>query len=253
MAAPYSAEYIQRSFTAIQKYNNTWPQSVNHTQWNGTGMMGDPIFDRFYSSQVQYTTNLTYQQSRTQAAGAALLDQIGKPVVVLGHSAGGPMPIVIADARPDLVAGLILLEPSGPPFTNQAPQAAGPARAWGVAEVPLTYDPVVTDPAVDLVRKNVTAPSADLTDCILQADSPAPRKLKNLVDKPMLMVTSEASYHAPYDYCTALYLQQAGCSLLEHVELGKAGIHGNGHMMFLEKNSDEVQSVLREWLSGLHA
>lgn len=252
MAAPYSAEYIQSAFTAVQKYD-AWPQAVNHTQWNGTGIMGDPVFDRFYSSQVQFTTNQTYQQLYTQAAGAALLDHIGKPAILLGHSSGGPMPIVIADARPDLTAGLILLEPSGPPFTNQAPQTPGPARPWGIAEIPLAYDPAVTVPALDLVRQNVTAPEADLSDCVLQADDPAPRRLKNVADKPILMITAEASYHAAYDYCTASYLRQAGCSLLEHVELGKAGIHGNGHMMFLEKNSDVVQDVLREWLSSLRA
>lgn len=250
MGPPYSAEYIQRAFTAVEDYE-LWPQAANHTQWNGTGQMGDPTFDRFYSSQVQFTTNLTYEQTYTQAAGAALLDHIAKPAVLLGHSAGGPMPLVIADARPDLAAGLILLEPSGPPFVNQPPLSSGAARSWGVAEIPLTYDPAVTDPSVDLVRQNVTAPDADLDDCVLQADQPAPRKLKNLVDKPILMVTSEASYHAAYDYCTANYLRQAGCGSLEYVELEKAGIRGNGHMMFLEKNSDEVQNILREWLLRL--
>lgn len=215
-------------------------------------MMGDPVFDRFYSSQVQYTRDLTHQQLNTQAAGAALLDYIAKPTVLLGHSTGGQMPIVIADARPDLTAALILLEPQGPPFTASR-QSAGFARAWGVADIPLAYDPVVSDPDVELVRQNVSAPAADLDDCVLQSDDPEPRRLKNLAGKPVLIVTSEASNHAAYDYCTASYLRQAGCSLLEHVELGKAGIHGNGHFMFLEKNSDEVQKVLREWLSSLHA
>jgi hypothetical protein len=28
--------------------------------------------------------------------------------------------------------------------------------------------------------------------------------------EPILIVQSEASYHAPYDYCTAAYLTQAG-------------------------------------------
>jgi len=30
--------------------------------------------------------------------------------------------------------------------------------------------------------------------------------------------------------------------------LSEAGIHGNGHMMMLEKNSDDIARVMREWL-----
>lgn len=211
---------------------------------------------------MQYTANLTYQQTTTRAAGAALLaETIGKPAFVLGHSSGGTLPLVIADtaAAAPFVAGLILLEPSGPPFANQAPlntSASSGVRPWGVADVPLTYEPAVTtDPGVELVRQTVAPPppvddddDAEERDaCVLQAETPAPRRLVRLADVPMLVVTSESSYHAPYDYCTVAYLRQAGCGLVEHVELAKVGIRGNGHMMFLEKNSDDVQDVVRNW------
>lgn len=248
---PFAAENLQQRFTASERYN-LWPQAALHTQWNGTGLMGDPVFDRFYASQVQYTADLTFQQHKTQAAGSALLDQIGKPVILVGHSSGGQLPIVIADARPGLTAGLILLEPSGPPFTNAGVQGNDSARAWGVADIPLTYDPPVSDPAVDLVKKIVAAPDEDHVGCTLQADSPAPRRLANLADKPILVVTSESSFHAVYDYCNVDYLRQAGCTSLEYVELGAAGIHGNGHMMFLEKNSDAIQAMLQEWITQLN-
>ncbi|KAI3394174.1 hypothetical protein diail_3129 [Diaporthe ilicicola] len=248
---PFAAENLQQRFTASEKYN-LWPQAALHTQWNGTGLMGDPVFDRFYASQVQYTANLTFQQHKTQAAGAALLDQIGKPVVLVGHSSGGQLPIVIADARPSLTAGLILLEPSGPPFENAGVQGNSSARAWGVADIALAYDPPVTDPAVDLVKQTIAAPDVDHYDCTLQADSPAPRRLVNLADKPILVVTSESSFHAPYDYCNVGYLRQAGCSSVAHVELGEAGVHGNGHMIFLEMNSDDIQEILQEWIAVLN-
>lgn len=249
LSAPYSAEYIARYFTAVRDYD-LWPQAVNHTQWNGTGVMGDAVFDRFYSSQVQFTSNATYQQATTQAAGAALLDHIGKPAVLLGHSAGGPMPIVITDARPDLSAGLILLEPTGPPFENTITSNSS-ARLYGVTEIPITYEPAVTNPSADLVKQTVAAIDSEHVECILQADDPAPRKLVNLADKPILVVTSESSYHAQYDHCTVEYLRQAGCDSLEYVQLGEAGIHGNAHMMFMEMNSDEIQGILRDWISKL--
>ncbi|OLN97890.1 putative secreted lipase-like protein 3 [Colletotrichum chlorophyti] len=245
----YSAEIIQQRFTAVQDYN-LWPQASKHTQWPGTGVMGDPVFDAFYSSNVQFINNATYQQTTVRDAGAALLDKIGRPAVVLGHSQGGLMPIVIADARPELTKALILLEPTGPPF-QEAVFSNKSSRPYGLTDIPVVYSPEVADPAVDLVQQTFAAKSEDHVACVLQAEDPAPRQLVNLVSKPILLVTAEASYHMPYDYCTVQFLQQAGCSKTEHLELGEVGIHGNGHMFFMEKNSYEIQKVLRDWILNL--
>ncbi|EQK97487.1 hypothetical protein OCS_06800 [Ophiocordyceps sinensis CO18] len=143
-----------------------------------------------------------------QRSGAALLDHID------GHSQGGTFPLLIADARPRLAKALVLLEPSI--FSDRA------ARAWGLSDVPLTYEysPSVEDPARDLTRETRPAPDKDHAMCILQAEEPTPRRLANLVDMPILVVTSQSGYHAQYDYCTVEYLRQAGCST-EHVELGE--------------------------------
>ncbi|KAL1798982.1 hypothetical protein ACET3X_003019 [Alternaria dauci] len=245
----YSAEIIQQRFTAPLQYR-LWPQATLHTQWPGTGVMGDPTFDAFYSSNVQFISNATYQQSTVQSAGAQLLDLIGTPAWLIGHSQGGIMPLLIADVRPSLAKGLILLEPTGPPF-QEAVFGSAAARKWGLTDIPLNYSPPVTDP-VDLVQQiyqpaNLTSNNATVP-CVLQAMDPAPRQLPNLAPLPILTVTSEASYHAPYDYCTVNFLKQAGCSKAVHLELGKAGIHGNGHMMFMEKNSDEVWERIYSWI-----
>jgi pimeloyl-ACP methyl ester carboxylesterase len=249
LPSTYSAELIQQRFTAPQDYL-LWPQAAKHTQWPGNGTMGDAVFDAFYSSNVQFINNATYQQSAVQAAGAALLDRIGKPVVLLGHSQGGLMPIVIADARPKLTKALILLEPTGPPF-QEAVFSNTAARAWGLSDIPITYKPAVTNPAVDLVKMVVPAPTSDLSSCILQSNATTVRQLVNLAPKPILFLTTEASYHAVYDYCTVAYLRQAGCSKTGYLELPKVGIHGNGHMVFMEKNSDEVQMLVTKWVEQL--
>ncbi|KAF3032375.1 hypothetical protein E8E12_001875 [Didymella heteroderae] len=253
-AAPstYSAEYIQQRFTAPERYH-LWPQAEHHTQWPGSGLMGDPIFDAFYSSNVQFIVNATYQQRTMQAAGAQLLDMIGTPAWLLGHSQGGQMSLLIADARPELTKGLILVEPTGPPF-QEAVFGSGSARIWGLADSALQYTPAVRDPLVDLVRE-VLAPSNTTTDnatvpCVLQATSPRPRQLLNLANLPILTVTGEASYHAPYDHCTVAFLKQAGCDKASHLELGQAGIHGNGHMMFMEKNSEEIWERIHTWIKA---
>jgi hypothetical protein len=116
----------------------------------------------------------------------------------------------------------------------------------------MTFSPAVTDPTLELVKQivqpaNSTTNNATLP-CVLQASEPAPRQLSNLAALPILLVTSEASYHAPYDYCTADFLTQAGCAKTKHLELGKAGIHGNGHMMFMEKNSEEIWERIESWM-----
>jgi hypothetical protein len=45
------------------------------------------------------------------------------------------------------------------------------------------------------------------------------------------------------------FLAQAGCTV-EHVRLEDKGVHGNGHAMQLESNSDEVAGVIESWLLG---
>ncbi len=76
-----------------------------------------------------------------------------------------------------------------------------------------------------------------------------PRRLVNLAGIPVLMVTAEASYHAAYDHCTARYLDQAGVANT-FVRLEDRGIHGNGHMLMLEKNSHEIVALLDTWLTA---
>ncbi|KAL3435064.1 Alpha/Beta hydrolase protein [Aspergillus tetrazonus] len=203
----YSAELLQQRFTAPQHYN-LWPQASLHTQWNGTGVMGDPIFDTYYASTVEFLDSATYQQSTVQAAGAALLDLIGSPVAV---------------------------------FSNAS------ARPYGLTDIPLTFSPPVTDPANDLVKKIIPSNSSLYSDCVVQASSPLPRQLVNLAQVPVLVVTTESSYHASYDWCTVQFLQQAGVPA-KHLKLADIGIHGNGHMVFMEKNSLQVAAILGRWI-----
>ncbi len=211
--------------------------------------MGDPYFDAYYASNAQSLTSATEQQSTVKAAGVSLLDQIGKPVIFLSHSQGGLMPWLIADARPELTHAIVSLEPTGPPFRD-AVFGNGPARAYGLTDIPLTYDPPVISPEDDLVKQTIAQPHPLTISCTIQADDPAPRQLINLKIIPVLVLTAEASYHAPYDWCTVKFLQQAGVNV-KHLELGNVGIHGNGHLVFLEANSDEVAGVVEQWISDI--
>ena len=62
-----------------------------------------------------------------------------------------------------------------------------------------------------------------------------------------MVMTSEASYHAAYDHCTAKYLNQAGVRT-ELIRLQDKGIRGNGHMVMIEKNNLDIAHVIDEWV-----
>jgi pimeloyl-ACP methyl ester carboxylesterase len=240
---PFTVPMIEERFTGA-KDANAWPQARLHTQWPGSGHPGDPVFDQFYASQVPYLAN-PESEKLMQAAGAALLDRIG-PAVLMTHSQSGLFGWLIADARPGMIKGIVALEPAGPPYQN-AVLSSGFERASGLTASPLTYDPPVT-PDSPLEFERQTEPDApDLTPCWEQKGKP--RRLVNLAGVPVLMVTAEASYHAVYDHCTARYLDRAGVANT-FIRLEDRGIHGNGHMLMLEKNSHEIAALVDDWLTA---
>jgi pimeloyl-ACP methyl ester carboxylesterase len=239
---------LEERFTAPAAAGR-WPQARHHTQWPGQGerkgRRGDPVFDAFYATQVESLTDEVETQTLVQAAGAALLDRIG-PAILLTHSQAGTFGWLLADARPQLVKGILAIEPAGPPFQN-AVFDEDKARAWGLTDIPLTYDPPLTRARDLKIVRQPTADAPGLARCALQAD-PA-RTLPRLRDIPVLIVTTEASYHAVYDHCTAKYLAQAGVkNTFARLEL--EGIRGNGHMVMLEKNNLVVAAFLQHWISA---
>lgn len=62
-------------------------------QWPGAGLVGDPIFDAFYASQVQLQTSAFISDDNTKPAYNALLDKIG-PVVLVTHSQSVTYPLL---------------------------------------------------------------------------------------------------------------------------------------------------------------
>jgi len=107
---------------------------------------------------------------------------------------------------------------SGAPFANGA--------VWGLTDVPLAFDPPVSDPA--------------------QLQTGPPRKLKNLQGIPIAYVTAERSGRTQSAGIVA-FLKQAGCDA-EDFQLKEKGITGNGHFMMLENNRKQVFDALRGWI-----
>jgi pimeloyl-ACP methyl ester carboxylesterase len=243
-----AAHWVSDRFTAPEK-KPLYPQATKHTQWPGAGVPGDPVFDQFYASQVEQLDDPGVGERLIRDAGAKLLDRIG-PAILLGHSQGGPLVFTIADARPKLAKAVLAIEPNGPPF-NEVTYSGGsafykdgpPSRPWGITRNRLIYEPGGAQPPQSALEAQADGP--DLVRCRLQAE-PA-RQLVNLRTLPMLVLVSEASYHAPYDHCTSKYLKQAGVAHT-FARLEQHGIRGNGHMMMLEKNSDEIAAFIERWI-----
>jgi pimeloyl-ACP methyl ester carboxylesterase len=244
-----NTDAMSRRFTAPANYSD-YPQAKLHTQWPGKGVAGDPVYDQFFASQVEDIRDVSVIERLNRAAGVALLDRIG-PAILLTHSQSGPFGWGIADSRPRLVKGILAVEPNGPPFHENVTVGVpewfkdGPiGRPWGITRGALTYSPAAAKPE-DLNMTREAAPErAGLVRCWAQGGSP--RQLPNLQRIPILIIVSEASYHAPYDHCTSKYLAQAGVKH-DFVRLPDVGISGNGHMMMLEKNNLEIAAFLDSW------
>ncbi|KAJ3760477.1 Alpha/Beta hydrolase protein [Lentinula raphanica] len=242
----YDATTISSHFTAVEKFN-LWPQASLHTQWPGSGIAGDAIFDNFYASTVPSLNSDEESSVKVKRAVGKLLDDIG-PVILLTHSQSGQYGWILGDFRPSLVKTIIALEPIGPPFINAVFPPLTPARPFGVTEIPVTYSPPISSASELKTEVVPSLTNASLGTTCFQQAAPA-RQMVNLKDIPTLVVTSESSYHAVYDSCTVGYLAQAGVPVT-HVQLADVGIKGNAHMMFMEKNGLEIaEKVVLEWIN----
>jgi pimeloyl-ACP methyl ester carboxylesterase len=73
----------------------------------------------------------------------------------------------------------------------------------------------------------------------------------NYKDKPVLVVTGSDDIDHPreVDESVVDWLNESGANAV-HVFLPDRNIDGNGHMMMLEENSDEIAAILIDWIEG---
>lgn len=247
-----TAPNLEQIWTDLVAQGN-WPQAKKFTQWPGDGpkkgKMGDPIFDNFAKTQVQFLTGGKQAQLNLDAH-IALLEMIGTPVILITHSQGGEFGWQVADARPKLVKAILSAEPGGPPIKSVdiakiAYNANSSSLSWGLTSLPLHYDPPVSDPSELQPVLEEKSEGPDVVPCYLQKE-PA-HKLINLKDIPVLDVSSEASYHRVFDSCIPKWLNQAGVKA-QYVKLEDVGLRGNEHEMMLDKNSDEIAKFFANWI-----
>jgi pimeloyl-ACP methyl ester carboxylesterase len=202
-----------------------------------------------------------------------LLDKIG-PSILFVHSQGGQYAWPLAQDRPALVMAIVAIEPAGPPvhdvvlrggeprfgITFQASTKQDDAKdqfrdspqlkTYGLTNHVLAYAPAVSPQSpLEFVRQE-KADGMDMARCWRQKE-PA-KKLVAIGRRPIAYVAAEASFFAPYSHCTVAYLEQAGTHV-DFIKLADMGIRGNGHLMMLEKNSDQIAQVIAAWLDKMMA
>lgn len=242
------------------KLKEDWPQARLHTQGFEGGLIGDANFDQIMASQVEDMSDNKLQEDLNTAALIALLEKIG-PSVILTHSQSGPFGWRVGDARPELVAAVVAVEPNGPPIGTvefkgapdyfdygvKRAETVNEERVYGITRGALRYDPPITDPSDMKVYRQAEADGPELAICYLQRDPV--HRLPELAKVKIAVVTGEASYHTSYDHCTVAWMRQAGVPV-EHILLADIGIRGNGHMMMLEMNNLEIAAAMHGWIAA---
>lgn len=250
------ADHLLTFRYAAPEKSNMYPQARLHTQWPGGIELDDPVAEQLVEAELSELKNTALQSELNVKALTALLEKLG-PSILLVYSQTGNVGWPIADAKPDLVRVLVEIEPNGPPAYSV--EEIGPptwyrygslSRPYGISTFPLTYSPPIQNASELSFVQQKSPDQPDLARCYTQKE-PA-RQLPNLEKMPILVLSSEASYHAPYDHCTVKYLEQAGVHPT-YIRLADRGIHGNGHAMMLEKNNQQVAAVIAQWLDKAEA
>jgi pimeloyl-ACP methyl ester carboxylesterase len=246
-----SPPFVEREFINVAKYN-LFPQAKLHTQWPGSGTVGDPIFDQFMAETHPMIGDAKIREAVNRDAMIALLDRIG-PAILMPHSQSAAPAWLVADARPQLVKALLMVEAGTSSFYEV--KLVGPptwfedgalSKPFGVTYAPITYDPPVKGVEdFGLVRQE-TPDAPDLARC-WRVKEPAPR-LINFKNIPTLQMSAEASFGAPTAHCNAALLRQIGVPV-DFIRLADIGIRGNGHFLMLEKNNLEIAAVIADWLA----
>ena len=156
---------------------------------------------------------------------AKLLDRIG-PAILFTHSASGSDGWLVADRRPRLVAGIVSVEPMGPPF-GHTPNIG--TLAWGLTGARINYDPPHDSPE--------SAKGA----------APGSLRIPALQGVPVAIISGETSAQSAYAPEMVTFLQHAGAAV-DLLHLPDFGILGNGHGLIYEKNSDEALQPVLQWL-----
>jgi len=199
----------------------------------------------------------------------SLVEEIG-PCVLLAHSAGGPIAWQLAENQSGLIKGIVGVAPGGPANIQKAlpddPEAVAALRFDEDAGCPIYSDPgTVFYVDVEFIRNywanTPRFPVEALDRYARSIVGESPRILNErfhiggaglmvqnpavIGQRPILIMTGEQDPRHPRktDEALARYLGGDFCFLPD------LGITGNGHMLMLDDNSDDLARLIDTWLN----
>lgn len=203
------------------------PPIPGHTQAVWSGEPGEDTTDNLVSGMGFVHSDYAEVNRMDADRLAKLLDRTG-PAVIVTHSAGAPAGWLVGDLRHDLVKAHVAIEPIGPAF-GEFPGLG--FLTWGLSGAKPVLEPEPATPEE------------------LQAN-PGGFVQPGLVGIPTVVVVAEASPFTEFEESVSDFVNALGGSS-EFLNIGDHGVHGNGHGLMLEANSDEAAGPIIEWISRL--
>ena len=231
--------------------------------WPGTGRSGYIAPDKLDGATV------------VEGLGA-LIRSLGAPVILLTHSMSGAYGWRLLELHGDVIDTVVGVAPAPPgniqkmaPVHAETETSIETEAFGGRVRVDKTA-PVVA--SRDFVERKLVGESRyfprDRLDGYAASLRPIPPKLwlerqnirgsqlrvgdpRRLEGKPVLVITgtTDLDHSREIDGAIVTWLNENG-AMADFCFLADRGIVGNGHMLMLEENSDEIAGIILDWLSG---
>jgi pimeloyl-ACP methyl ester carboxylesterase len=230
--------------------------------WPGTGRSG-------------YADGATLTGEHVVRTLGDMIRAIGEPVVLVTHSMSGCYGWKLVESFGDHIRAVVGVAPSGPGNVQPVAEVMERGddfilvkRAEGGRRIPLNAPSV---PTMDFVRAKFLGPGATrfpmaALDHYARGLGYTPSRLmveRQNVDGAQMRVTDTAPFRGKkvlvitgacdpdhtreIDGAVAGFLRNAGADV-EFRFIADEGIDGNGHMIMLEENSDEIAAVIAGWV-----
>lgn len=240
-----------------------WGHRVYIPDWPGVGRSAYVPMDEMSGELVS-------------AGIGALLESLECPAILMTHSGAGALGWRILEHHAKQIVALVAVAPGPPGNIQPEPEVLSKGgdfvevrRAALTWKLPLNaplapWDALIKD---KLIGRSTRFPWHALESYRGMLHAIAPRviyerqnvggsQLKiadttHFRDKPILIVTGEfdADHPREHDGAIATWLVEQGAKV-DYWFLSDKGINGNGHMMMLEENSDEIAGLIADWITA---